>query len=680
MTYGEVFQDKTIIENYLISNVSFLNEFKDYLTERVKLEKEYAKQSSSLIQKYTQKFNKKRGQSICYTPTTPNPMTAAAENLGTVSEGSDTILSPTSGSNDYTYMNAWRSILNQMEAVNRSRIAFSDKVIENVIEKLKQQINIKDDERKKYLKYHKNIIDEVEKVTSDKVNARKKLLDSNESMTNHQKKLNKQDSTLNDDKPSEKGKKKLDKLNDILENAQVDINNKKNLYILSLKSLNCVKRKVYNEYIPEIYNNLQATQESMVRDFQLFSKEYITLEQKLSDDIKSSFSITINDIDAIDPVNDNNIFENDNKKPYIQLEDEKYIGAGSDVNGEFVITDKSSIFLSNTSASLQNDLSRLQLEFNDIKNDYDMFQSTYGNYINDPTKMDAEDMRDRKCELLYKLHMAEIPIIINQSKIDSIANAIGDDVKYNKHNFKSILLINSTHCDLCQKKLRGKALQCKDCSFTCHPSCEENVPERCSGIKMDRKVLRIGTMADSKDGSIASPIYNRSPSIASSDYVPNNDSMVSSPITTNQSPLINNNSSDDEDDVEDSNDALNEKIEIKESSNTKPTTSSRMCAIFEYQPQNSDEVSLSVNETVDIIEPEADGWVKVKTSNGEGFVPSSYIAPIKTAIYSFEPEKDDEIAINEGDSVVVLGQGDAGWLKIKKGSLEGIVPESYIDM
>ena len=55
----------------------------------------------------------------------------------------------------------------------------------------------------------------------------------------------------------------------------------------------------------------------------------------------------------------------------------------------------------------------------------------------------------------------------------------------------------------------------------------------------------------------------------------------------------------------------------------------------------------------------------MKTEKGEGFVPSSYIAPIKTALYSYEPDKDDEIAINEGDSVVVLGKEDAGWLKVQ---------------
>jgi len=663
-------------------DINFLYDFREYLKERVNLEKNFAKDSSNLIQKYTQKFEKKRAQSVCYTPSTPNPSNDL-NNLSPLKEGS--IASPDATSpatpttpgnaNDYSYMIAWKSILNQMEAISKARITFSEKVTDNIIEKLKQQVAIKDEERKKYLLYHKNILNEIDKTNNEKQNARKKYIESTDVMSNHQKKLTKQDSSVNEgDKNNDKGKKKMEKLNDVIESAQIDINNKKNLYILSLEGLNTMKRKIRNEFIPEIYNNLQDTQESLIRDFQTFSREYIRLEQNLSDDIKSSFDITNNNINSINPGNDNNIFENENKKEYVPEEDEKYQGVG-DNNGEFVITDKSSIFLSNTSASLQSQLEELSAKFCEYKREYDQFMSTYGNYVNDPTKMDAEGMRSKKSELLYNMHMSEIPIIINQSKIESISNAIGNDVKYNSHNFKSVLLINSTHCDYCQEKLRGKAIQCKDCSFTCHPKCEENVPRRCTGIKMDRKVLRIGTMADSKDSSLASPLFVRTPSVANSEAL--NPDMVSSPVSANNftSPLTNDSTNKIEEDE-------NEKVEIQEvPEQPKPnSTSKQMCAIFEYQPQNNDEVALSMNEKVEVIEDEVDGWVKVKTEKGEGFVPSSYIAPIKTALYSYEPDKDDEIAINEGDSVVVLGKEDAGWLKIKKGSLEGIVPESYIDM
>jgi len=48
-------------------------------------------------------------------------------------------------------MIAWKSILNQMEAISKARITFSEKVTDNIIEKLKQQVAIKDEERKKVI-------------------------------------------------------------------------------------------------------------------------------------------------------------------------------------------------------------------------------------------------------------------------------------------------------------------------------------------------------------------------------------------------------------------------------------------------------------------------------------------------------------------------------------------------
>ncbi|OUM56788.1 hypothetical protein PIROE2DRAFT_18458, partial [Piromyces sp. E2] len=157
MTYGETFQDKQLIEDYMTSNITFLNEFREYLKERVQLEKKYAKESADLVQKYSQKFEKKSRQSICIT--SPNGLglntnsVADVSSLNTITENSDpsptTPTSPQDVNKDYyTYINAWRSILNQMKSVNESRNKFSQKLSDIIIEKLKAIINIREDERK----------------------------------------------------------------------------------------------------------------------------------------------------------------------------------------------------------------------------------------------------------------------------------------------------------------------------------------------------------------------------------------------------------------------------------------------------------------------------------------------------------------------------------------------------
>jgi len=676
MTYGETFQDKTVIENYLISNVSFLSEFREYLKERAQLEKNYAKDSSNLIQKYAQKFEKKRGQSICISPNAPSPFTtspSSADALGTVTEGSvssdntpQTPSAPSDFNNKdyYTYVNAWRSILGQMENINKARNRFSAKLTEIIIDKMKIQIGIKDEERKRNMLYHKNFNNEVEKLNIEKNNAKKKYYESCDSMMNHKKKLNKQDSSLNDnEKSNDKGLKKIEKL---IDNTQVEMDNKKNLYILSLTALNKLKRKVNSEYIPEIYNILQTSQESIIKAFQIYCQDYIKLEQDLTEDMKNSFNNALTDINAIDPVSDNVLFEKEKKEDISPIEDEKYVGVINDDSGDYIITNKSSIYLSNLNASLKSQLAAYQEKYNAVKSEYDQFQTAYQDYLNDPSKTDCESMKDKQSELWYNLHMAEIPIIVNEAKIEAITNNVGEDVQENSHTFKTVMFLNSTVCDFCQEKIRGKALQCKSCSFVCHSKCESEVPQFCTGTKMDRKTLRVAN--DSSSGHNRS-LSTTSNSTDNTDY--NSPIPISLSVVSDYPSVINENESGL---VEEPNSSTSEQKDLP----VLPT--GVMCAIFEYQPQNDDEVALSINDRVEIIEPETDGWVKVKTDHGEGFVPSSYIAPIKKAIYEFHPEKDDEISLKEGDSVVVLNQEDAGWLKIKKGSLEGIVPESYIDM
>lgn len=713
MTYGETFQDKTVIDNYLVSNISFLTEFREYLKERAQLEKTYAKDSASLIQKYSQKFEKKRVQSICATPNTPNPLfsspSTADTSLGAVTETSDacpqTPISPPTDFNkdSYTYVTAWRSIINQMKSINEARNKFSQKLTDCVIDRIKTQLSIKDDERKNHLQNLKNINNELEKLAIDKNNAKKKYYESCDSMVNQKKKLNKQDSSLNDnDKANDKGLKKIEKN---IESTQVEMDNKKNLYILSLHGLNTLKKKVNNEYIPEIFNSLQSCQESIIGAFQLYCLDYVKLEQDLSEDIKNSFNNALIDINAINPVADNVHFEKENKKDIVPLEEEKFNGVLTDDNGDFTITNKSSIYLSNVNDNIKNQLTTDREKYNSIKTEYDQLQTAYQSYMNDPSNIDCREMMENQTKLWNNVHMAEIPIIVNEAKVEAITQAIGDDTQVNSHNFKSVMLLN-TVCDFCQEKLRGKALQCKSCSFVSHVKCVSEVPDRCTGIKMDRKALRIRN----DTSSLSSPTHTRALSVNSTSSADSTEVNHAPSLSTNPSPLgiITNSSPEESSPIikdeqespifnpeeeglpisnpEEQNSPISNTPEVppKDEEQASPTSLSPsspfMCAIFEYQPQNGDEVALSINDKVEIIEPEADGWVKVKTDHGEGFVPSNYIAPIKKAIYDFEPDKDDEIPLKEGESVVILGQEDAGWLKIKKGSLEGIVPESYIDM
>jgi len=852
MTYGETFQDVKPIDDYINFNISFFNEFREYLKEKSELERKHAKESDILIQKYSQKLEKKK-QTLHLLLNAPNTIGTGIESSSIPELKQQTPLpSPQisaqpleNKSKDYfTYIKAWGSLLNQMKENNNYRTKFCDK-LGITIDKMKTQIITKEDEKKNYLQNLKNINNKIEEYVIEKNNAKKKYFDSCDLLGNQKKKLTRKDSTLSDVESSTDKNKNAKKI----DGAQVDVDNKKNLYLLSLHSLNDLKQKVNKEYIPDLFNNLQECQECIIGAFQLYTQDYVKLEQKLTEDIKNNFNNALVDINIINTREDNNTFENEKREEIVPLELEKFVRYFNE-EGNFTITNKSSIYLSNLKDNLNSQLIKDQEKFNNEKSKYDKSKDLNRSYNNNPSNADCRSVMEEQTKLWNILHMDEIPIVIKKSKIETITNIIGNENLENSHDFKVQMFINAV-CDYCHEKVRGNALKCKSCSLVCHKGrCESEVPKRCTGIKVDKKLICTsvnnsqyiseedivsdsdknsvleGSMNESlhkKDESTYSreEIYNKKEEqfvedSEPSDHMRDDSSIIrnipsnkkiekansvreTSPIKRNESTIIRRNESsirrndstnskdglsynkrveqliedDDESDSprdnstirrnlssvkrnlstnkgsEPSNSMMREETSIKndilsdmkaeesdkknEFSNSRddlsnndddnddnalndkekvfneksgeglspsPSTSSLsstnslsneiaekssdtsfdMCAIFKFKPQQDDEVELSIGDQVKIIESKSDGWVKVKTDHGDGYVPYNYIAPIKKALYSFNPENDDEIALKKGDSVVVLGQKEAGWVKIKKGKLEGIVPKSYLDM
>jgi formylmethanofuran dehydrogenase subunit D len=833
MTYGETFQDIKPIDDYINFNIGFFNEFREYLKEKSELERKHAKESDTLIQKFSQRLDKKK-QSLNLLLNAPNSI--GAGNEGSVMSDSrpqtptthiptmNSPQTPTTLSNEFkskdyfSYIKAWSSLLNQMKENNNYRLKFCDK-LGSTIDKMKTQIVIKEDEKKNYIQNLKNINNKIEEYVIEKNNAKKKYFDSCDLLGNQKKKLTRKDSTLSDvESSTDKSVKKID-------GAQVDVDNKKNLYLLSLHSLNELKKKVHNEYIPDLFNNLQECQECIINAFQLYTQDYVRLEQKLTEDIKNNFNNALEDINIINSNNDNIVFENEKKEDIIPLEIEKFVRYFNE-EGNYTITNKSSIYLSNLKDSLISQLTKDQEKFNISKSRFNNSKTHNHAYNINPSNVNCRSVMEEQTKLWNIVHMDEIPIVIKKSKIEVITGIIENEKLENPHDFKVQMFINAV-CDYCHEKVRGNGLKCKSCSFICHKNkCESEVPKRCTGIKVDKKliyssvnnsqyILEEDTISDNStideslnklneslnknDDSTYSKeelgnkneeqlVENNEPSNHTRDesLIARNMSLNkkiekansisdTSSIKRNESTNkkvkqlkqintmkdessikrmesinskeelsfkreeqlikdddeLSDNSRDDlsirrnistskkseqSDSMREEVSIMNEKQSLKKyeepdkkneisnndnislddkekelknknnevllasasasslsilSSNPpdeipekSPDTSFDMCAIFKFTPEQDDEVALSIGDQVKIIKQKSDGWVKVKTDHGEGYVPYNYIAPIKKALYSFNPENKDEIALKKGDSVVVLGQKEAGWVKV----------------
>lgn len=147
--------------------------------------------------------------------------------------------------------------------------------------------------------------------------------------------------------------------------------------------------------------------------------------------------------------------------------------------------------------------------------------------------------------------------------------------------------------------------------------------------------------------------------------------------------------------------SVSESVASSAASVSTASGSGEATVLYAYSAQGSDELSISPNESVKILQDDENGWTLVQNSATEqGLVPSTYIqrtaakrkgpqvAPRRgakkvnycTAKYAYQSQGDDEISLAVGDKVQVLEEDDgSGWTKGDNGGAVGLFPTSYVE-
>jgi len=169
MTYGEAFQDVKPIDDYMNFNISFFNEFREYLKEKSELERKHAKESDILIQKYLQKLEKKK-QTLNLLLNPPNTISTSVENSPILEskQQTPTIQSPhislaQSNKEYFTYLTKLKDTEESKESFMTFFFEKIDNFIKNkikIIDKFETQINsvIPNQENEKKIKEKTRIL------------------------------------------------------------------------------------------------------------------------------------------------------------------------------------------------------------------------------------------------------------------------------------------------------------------------------------------------------------------------------------------------------------------------------------------------------------------------------------------------------------------------------------------
>lgn len=128
------------------------------------------------------------------------------------------------------------------------------------------------------------------------------------------------------------------------------------------------------------------------------------------------------------------------------------------------------------------------------------------------------------------------------------------------------------------------------------------------------------------------------------------------------------------------------------------SASAHAIALYPYSATGDDETNISKGEKVVVLESDDGGWTFVKSSTGEGLVPTSYLKVVTASsvppppgpprkvgvsskkfrvLYEYVAAGDDEVSVSKGDVLKLVKDDDDGWTLVEKNGAVGLVPTSY---
>ncbi|KAJ3289766.1 hypothetical protein HDU79_003814 [Rhizoclosmatium sp. JEL0117] len=690
------FTPQLVIDSHLTSTLAFVHDVKDFVKERADLERDFARKLDALAKKHLIK-NEKR-------------------TLFSKGSSGDKLEDPT-GSLQNSVEKAWNSVIEATECRSKAHLAHAEALVDVVCEKLKSLIAKKDDARKKHMGFSQKMMNERDGVYAEKDKAKKKYDDACEAVESIKAKYDR----ASDDKSREKYK--LGWHQEIL-----DMNNKKNLYILAICSANAVKNKYFAEDVPNLLNDLHYLSESISESLKKIWQSYTKLETDFVTTTSKDISATlIPSIAAISPKHDIDIFLHLNPQtapatyPRLTPKDFVYIPSAMWRDSIGMASDEfSRCYMVNKLSKLRKKLEQVQKDLAVKVKGIEGMEVLYDVYMKNPEQGDMEDVFDKILEIRREYIMLDSLKSKLESNIETIVNGVGSEKERDVfHNFQNCSFAIPTTCNYCRQVIWGvgkPGLSCKDCGMNAHIKCELKISPTCSQSRSPMKNLLHG-------GAIPPPIplnSHRPPSIKAYRKSATTIHSVCSQESSAPSVAL----------------ATDQKV------------GADAVVLYDYAPPDhasDEELAIMEGEMVKIAEvDDGTGWTKVICNDKIGLIPTAYIevlpenhseasslklpqptipspqtqlaaalqaripspVPVFTTgdsavtlqedgvearqfhgtigikmkvLFDFIESGTDEISVKAGQDVWVLDEDEgSGWITVHDGEKEGLIPTTYL--
>ncbi|KAJ1309726.1 hypothetical protein OPQ81_006491 [Rhizoctonia solani] len=653
LSYGRELPDQVPALNATLTHqITLLIDTRELIKERVALEREYAAKLSAIAKK----AEEKRGRHM--------PHAVLGEECSKAWTDADVRSS--------TLDKALAALINSYENTASDHDSFASALSADVADALKLLERSKDESRKKQMAFFAKLVAERDRIYGERLKAKQKYDEECDGVETFRQK---QDRAA-DDKHADRAAKQL-------EQQKVEMQNRKNAYLIQIAVANGTKDRFYDDELPLLEDQFQAHHADTMRRMTRLLLHSQALHEGHLESVRRSVANTQAALNAVNPMQDQKLYASFNRRPFSKPEDWAFEPCDRYYDTAEVVTEpEPKILLQNKLQRTKQKLAELTPQVEDKSRDVTRLTKLVESYGANPALGNYDEVWENLLEASHQLTDLELVRVGYQAEMQVISSALGGDEGAQKpHEFKSTSFSIPVPCGYCKSNIWGLSKPgktCKNCGISVHTRCELKMPAEC-GIAPELSPSRANSLAR------ASSINSVAPSVSSA--------VSATPTGGNSAPPRTN--------------ALSRPVPPATSAPPASSSAVKAKVLYSYAATSEFEVSITEGTTAQVIEPDdGSGWVKVANERGvEGLVPATYIeimgpalnkrrapppptrnapaAKLVKALYSYEAQGDDELSLTEGATYEITpngeSAGDGWWEGIDSSGKKGIFPSNYVE-
>ncbi|KAI8633784.1 hypothetical protein F5Y19DRAFT_489232 [Xylariaceae sp. FL1651] len=620
-TFGAELKDGFKPANAWAANgIAWLDDIQNFYRERSIIEKEHSAKLNALAKKYFEKkIRKSTSLSVGDTPTM------------------------TPGSLENASLTIWNTHLTTLEARADEHERYANELIHKIADPLKYYSAKFEELRKRHAEYATKLEAERDSSYADlrKVKAKYDAV-----CQEVESKRKKSESSFDKARAQSNYQQQLH-----------EMNNSKNTYLIAINVTNKQKERYYHEYVPELLDSLQDLSEFRTIKLNTIWSMATTLETTMLTQSNGLVNHLAQEIARNEPHLDSMMYIRHNMGAFQEPPDKVFEPSPVWHDDDAMVTDEpAKVFLRNVLNKSKSQLGDLRREVDKKRSQVEAVKRMKQRVREGTEKKDEVQVVTQLFSMQEELHQVDRKRITAEVETSTITSAVGDvTLGAKNHNFKSQTFKIPTNCDLCGERIWGlsaKGFDCRDCGYTCHSKCEMKVPAECPGelSKEDRKKSKSDRQAAA--GGLLKPAMGSADHVAelpdltrsntmnslSSGYAASAHRSISGPVVNSRSP---------------SEDAPPELPGPRPAARKPRLVAPPPSAFISELPGSS-----------------VNGQGEHKSNEQRGKM-----------LYTFEASGEGELSVSEGRDVVIVEPDDgSGWVKVRAGYKEGLVPGTYLEI